>query len=69
MRKKSLKSWETNQQGKIFNSLYSDGITLSRSLFLRSQISEYYQNCRGGSFGQVEAVDVDDVAKWRQNLI
>ena len=30
---------------------------------------KYCQNCRGGSLGQVEAVDVDDVAKWGQNLI
>ena len=29
----------------------------------------YCQNFRGGSFGQVEAVDVGDVAKWRQKLI
>ena len=27
------------------------------------------QNFRGGSFGQVEAVDVGDVGKWRQKLI
>ena len=31
--------------------------------------NRYCQNCRGGSLGQVEAVDVDIVAKWRQNLI
>ena len=28
---------------------------------------KYCQNCRGGSLGQVEAVDV--VTKWGQNLI
>ena len=33
------------------------------------QFRDYNQNCRGGSLGQVEAVDLDDVAKWRQNLI
>ena len=30
---------------------------------------KYCQNFREGSFGQVEAVDVGDVAKWRQKLI
>ena len=30
---------------------------------------KYCQNFRGGSLGQVEAVDVGDVAKWRQKLI
>ena len=29
----------------------------------------YCQNFRGGSFEQVEAVDVGDVGKWRQKLI
>ena len=29
----------------------------------------YCQNFCGGSFGQVEAVDVGDVGKWRQKLI
>ena len=35
-----------------------------------SQLLIYYcQYFRGGSLGQVEAVEVDDVAKWRQILI
>ena len=29
----------------------------------------YYRNFSGDSLGQVEAVDVGDVAKWRQKLI
>ena len=29
----------------------------------------YCQDFNGDNLGQVEAVDVDDVAKWRQNLI
>ena len=29
----------------------------------------YYQNFDENSLGQLKAVDVDDVAKWRQNLI
>ena len=28
----------------------------------------YYQNFSGDSLVQVKAVDVGDVAKWRQNL-
>ena len=31
--------------------------------------SVYYENFSGDSIRQVEAVDVGDVAKWRQNLI
>ena len=29
----------------------------------------YYRNFSGDSLGQVEAVDVSDVAKWKQKLI
>ena len=33
------------------------------------KINWYYRNFSGDSLGQVEAVDVGDVAKWRQKLI
>ena len=47
--------------------------TIKEEIFYAFQIFlSYCQNFRGGSFGQMEAVDVGDVgdvAKWRQKLI
>ena len=44
-------------------------ILLYLNLLVEISQYQYCQNFRGGSFGQVEAVDVGDVSKWRQKLI
>ena len=41
----------------------------AKQLIISFNESLYYRNFCGDSLGQVEAVNVGDVAKWIQNLI